>query len=248
MLLQETKIRLSKAIFLRDAFTGEPVSAGIRIHSLSGGRMEKKAGGYFLFLDVDSSEFEIQVESPIYQSRKLWLKKDCGVEVEEVFMYPSPSYPLRSGDTVIRGRTKPGSLIRFHLEDERGSGRLIGDYKKGEPEISFYNKGATGSGIWHIREKKKIVGEYFRVKCLEDDTERYALYAALASDYQKKDTVIFPAQESIVDEKGEFYLLLGNLTQEVSMLHYVLGSANEEETGTTEIIRGKENLIVWKED
>ena len=81
MLLQETKIRLSKAIFLRDAFTGEPVSAGIRIHSLSGGRMEKKAGGYFLFLDVDSSEFEIQVESPIYQSRKLWLKKDCGVEV-----------------------------------------------------------------------------------------------------------------------------------------------------------------------
>ena len=74
------------------------------------------------------------------------------------------------------------------------------------------------------------------------------MYAALASDYQKKDTVIFPAQESIVDEKGEFYLLLGNLTQEVSMLHYVLGSANEEENGTTEIIRGKENLMVWKED
>ncbi len=32
------------------------------------------------------------------------------------------------------------------------------------------------------------------------------------------------------------------------MLHYVLGSANEEENGTTEIIRGKENLMVWKED
>ena len=54
MLLQETKIQLSKAVLLRDALTSEPVSSGIRIHSLSGGRIEKKSGGHVLFLNAVS--------------------------------------------------------------------------------------------------------------------------------------------------------------------------------------------------
>ena len=76
MVLQETKIRLSKAVRLRDAFTGEPVSAGVTLRTLSGGRVEKKREGYFLFLDVGSPVFEMEVESPVYQRQKLEIMAD----------------------------------------------------------------------------------------------------------------------------------------------------------------------------
>ena len=143
MLLQETRIRLSKAVLLRDALTGEPVSSGVRVHSLSGGKIEKKSGGYVLFLDVDAPELEFEVESPVYQSRKICLKPDQGEELEDILMYPSPSYPQRAGCTAVRGKAAPGSILRFHMEDEREVCRLFAGYKKGEEKLSFYRKHKT---------------------------------------------------------------------------------------------------------
>lgn len=244
MVLYETKIRLSKAVLFRDAFTGKPVSSGIRIRSLSGGRTEKKGGGYFLFLDVDSPKFEIEAESPIYQRRRVCLMADHGEKVEEIFMYPSPAYPLRAGNTVVRGQTVPGSVLRFYIEDERGCCRLINDYKKGEGEISFYLKGGISSTLWHIQEKQKKAGEYFSVKHVDDGSEIYVLGQPLKAAYRKKDTVIYTAQETIADENGEFYLLLAGLPGETCLLHYSYGNTGEETSGETEIFRAKENHIL----
>ena len=89
------KIQLSKAVLLRDALTGEPVSSGIWIRSLSGGKVEKRSGGYVLFINATDTEIEFEVESPIYQSRKICVKSDQGAELEDVLMYPSPAYPGR---------------------------------------------------------------------------------------------------------------------------------------------------------
>ncbi|MDE7063813.1 MAG: hypothetical protein K2O73_11320 [Lachnospiraceae bacterium] len=248
MVLHETKTRLSKAVLLKDAFTGEPVSSGIRIRSLSGGKTEKKGDGHFLFLDVDSPELEIEVESPIYQRRCVRLTADHGAQLDEILMYPSPAYPLRAGNTVVRGRVAPESVLSFYIEDERGCCRLISDYKKGEGKISFYLKGRITGTIWHIQEKQKKAGEYFRVKHMDDSSEMYELWQPLKATYSKKDTVIHPAQETIADENGEFYLLFAELPQETCLLHYSYGSTGGEMSGETEIIRGKENHILAEED
>lgn len=244
MVLHETKIHLSKAVLVKDAFTGEPISSALRLRSLSGGRVERKSEGYFLFLDVESSKFEIEAESPIYQCRRFCLTSDAGREVEEVLMYPSPSYPLRSGYTAVRGKLAPGSILRFYVEDEVQSCRLINDYKKGEAEISLYLKGRAKSVLWHIQEKQKKTGEYFHLKNLNEGTEIYCLGQPLACAYRKKDTVIYPAQETAADEHGEFYLLLRELPEEKCLLHYSYENAGKEKSGETEIIRGKENYIL----
>lgn len=243
MALQERKIQLSKAVLLKDAFTGEPVSSGIRIHSFSGGQVEKKPGGYVLFLNVCSVEFEAEAESPIYQSRKLFLQADSGAEVEEILMYPSFAYPLKAGCTAVRGRAEPGSVIQFHIEEERENGKLLEDYQKGEEQISFYRKSAAFHMIWHIQKKQGKSGEYFSLKHQEENSECYTLKQPLGSAYQKKDTVICPAQESIADKNGEFYLLIQNLPEEKCILHYSCGGNCQEVSRKTEIIRGKENYI-----
>lgn len=244
MVLHETKIRLSKAVLLRDAFTGEPVSSAVRLRSLSGGRVERKSDGYFLFLDVGSPQFEIETESPIYQRKKICLAADAGREVEEVLMYPSPSYPLRSGCTAVRGKAAPGSILRCYVENEDSSSRLINDYKKGEAEISLYLRGGAKSVLWHIQEKQKKMGEFFRIKNFNEGMEVYHLSQSLKYAYHKKDTVISPAQETEADENGEFYLLFRQIPEEKCLLHYSYGNTGTEKSGEIEIFRAKDNYIL----
>ena len=247
MVLQERKIRLSKAVRLRDAFTGEPVSAGGTLRTLSGGRGEKKREGYFLFLDVGSPVFEAEIESSVYQRQKLHLPADSGACVEEILLYPSPAYPLREGVTVVRGRTKPGSVLRFHVRDGQGNVRLIRDYRKGEEEISFYIKDRISGMFWYVWKKGKEEGEYFRADRPGEEGEQYRLKKPLAWDYQKRDTLICPARESIADEEGEFYLLLPELRQERRLLHYACENDGEVTEGELEIVRGRENNFILKQ-
>lgn len=247
MVLQETKIRLSKAVLLRDAFTGEPVSSGIRIHVPCGGKMEKKQGGYFLFLDMGAPEIQVEIESPIYQYRKICLKSDGGEEPEEVLLYPSPAYPRRAEHTAVRGSARPGSICRFHMENEKESCRLLGDYKRGEAAISFYLKGRLSNPLWYICRKQEPAGVYLRLKDIAADAGPYPLKEPLEEDYFIKDTVIYPALESMADENGEFYLLLPNLSQEKSLLYYSCGGQGEENSGKAEIFQGKENYISKEE-
>lgn len=244
MLLQETRIRLSKAVLLRDALTGEPVSSGVRVHSLSGGKIEKKSGGYVLFLDVDAPELEFEVESPVYQSRKICLKPDQGEELEDILMYPSPSYPQRAGCTAVRGKAAPGSILRFHMEDEREVCRLFAGYKKGEEKLSFYRKHKTAGVLWYIRKKKDSSGVYFALKHSEEDAEVYQLREPLDRDYQIKDTVIYPAWETIADENGAFYMLFLELPGQECQLYYSYEESGQVRQKETPIIQAKENHII----
>lgn len=244
MLLQEIKIQLSKAVLLRDALTGAPVSSDIWIRSLSGGRIEKKSDGHVLFLNVTGPEIEVLVESPVYQSRKICLKADQGAELEDVLMYPSPAYPRRAGYTAVRGKAEPGSILRFHIEDERNVCRLFCDYKKGEEQISFYIKNRSAGALWYIRKKTETSGIYFAPKNMAEDSGTYYLRESLNRNYQIKDTVIYPAQETAADENGEFYMLLQELPQEKCLLYYSYDKAGKEKRGEIQIVQAKENYIL----
>ncbi len=244
MVLQETKIRLSKVVRLRDAFTGEPVSAGIELRSLAGGGVEKKGEGYFLLLDVGNDEFQIEVKSPVYQRQRLVLKADRGEKVKEILLYPSFAYPFRQGTTSVRGRAKPKSVVKLHAGDAQAGCRMIGDYKRGQEEISFYLKGKIQSVFWYIRKKQKEKGEYFCTEYPEDEGETYRLRRPLKDDYMMKDSVICPAQECIADEDGEFYLLLADIPKDTSILKYSCESEGKVTEGEAEIFKGRENYIL----
>ncbi len=185
----------------------------------------------------------IETKSPIYQPRRFTLQADAGAEVSEALLYPSPSYPLRAGNTAVRGRTLPGRALKFHLEDERSCCRLISDYKKGEAEISFYRKGGMKNVLWHIRKKQGKKGEYFALGQADGEAEVFRLGEPLETAYLKKDTVIYPAQETIADEEGMFYLLLGDMPQEPCKLHYFYKDEAGQACGEAEILRAKDNYV-----
>ena len=159
-------------------------------------------------------------------------------------MYQSPAYPRRAGYTAVRGKASPGSILRFHLEDEKGVCRLFGGYKKGQEQISFYIKNGITGALWYIRKKKETSGVYFSLKNIAKDSEVYHLMEPLDHDYQIKDTVIYTAQETIADENGTFYILFQDLPQEKCLLYYSNDTKGKEKQRETQIISAKENYIL----
>lgn len=220
-ILQKIHIRLSKVLLLRDAFSEEIVTNGIQVRIVPGGRRPvMKPGGYWLFLDMGQEEFEVEMESAIYQRRRVRLKPDQGEETEEIFLYPSGAYPVRAGQTMLRGTAAPGTAFWFHLEEGTPEGRLIHDCKKGDQEISLFMRGAAGTRRkWYIRDKGKKVGEYIQIREFPDELQKCRLLRPLRSDYRKKDTSVFQAYECAAGDDGEFFLLLDHLKEQKYQLH-----------------------------
>ena len=243
--LEKIDLRLSKAVLFKDAFTQETVVNAVRIKTFYGGRAILKQDGYCLFLNVGQEEFEVEVESPIYQSRHLWLKADRGEEVEEVFLYPKVSYPVKTGVTIVQGTAVPGAVIKFHLEDGDWEGKLLRDYQKGEEEIEIFLKGKIkiGNRMWYVRDREKKIGEYCNARVTDAGSEKFGLTCPLKADYRKKDTDICQAYECTADEKGEFYLLIDRLDDRDFRLAYLYSDDGKEVVKEAGIQGTKWNVI-----
>lgn len=221
-MLQKIHIRLSKVILLRDAFSEETVTNGIRIRICGTGKKPvAKPGGYWLFLNMGQEAFEIEIESPIYQTGRIRLAPDQGEETEEVFLYPSGAYPVRPGQTMLRGSAGPGTVIRFHLEEGVPEGRLIHDGKKGDREIAVFMRETAGvRRKWYIWDKEQQNGEYLQIREIAGESQKCTLLQPLKYDYRKKDTALRRAYQCAADEEGRFFLLLERLKEQKYTLHY----------------------------
>lgn len=245
-ILQKLDIHLSKVILLRDAFSEEVVAAGMQIRTFQGGKPVVKPGGYCLFLNMEMEEFEIEIESPIYQNRKVLLKTDHGETVEEVFLYPSAAYPLKNNATIVVGNARPKSVLRFHLEEDVNECKLLCDYQEGEERISIFTRerSKAKSRVWFVRDKEKKTGEYFQVQNFSSESGICQLKQPLSSGYRKKDAVLYQAFECIADENGEFYLPLARLKEQKYKLYYSCAEAGEKHLREVEIQGTKKNLIL----
>lgn len=244
MLSEKIRLHLSKVILLKDAFSGETVTNGMQIHVSPGGKPVIKPGGYCLFLNMDQEEFEVEIDSPVYRHRTVRLKADGGEQAEEIFLYPTQSYPVKAGSTWVCGYSLPETTLWFHLEEGTKECKLLVDYPKGGSRISIFQKGKAGHGKknWYIWDKEKKLGEYFQTQEISGEPESYELICPLERDYRKKNTVIYQAFVSITDNTGELYLLLDHLKEQNYDLHYSYQNKENRIYGKTEIQGRKQNI------
>lgn len=223
-MLDEIHLTLSKAVLIRDAFTGKGVTNGIQVQAAGGYKPVLKPGGYCLFLNLDTDTIEVEITSAIYQSCRLVLTADGGSKAQEIFLYPSAAYPVGRNTTVVSGQAPAGAMLYFHLEEKRREYRLLHDYKKGEKEISIFTGGTAAAvgGLWFIREQNNSTGEYFRSLAPADgseaeeepEAERGVLEQTLQKGYRKKDARLYPAFACAAGEDGMFYLFLNQLKEQ----------------------------------
>jgi hypothetical protein len=106
----EITTRLSVAVSLMDDFTGEQPIGSVMVF-LSVPRLEpiKNPSGYYLFLDLPDSEYQVRVESAYYfdVNEKVVPANLAPLNpVIEIILKPKPSYPFSSGTTLIRGMVR----------------------------------------------------------------------------------------------------------------------------------------------
>ena len=239
MARQRIDIRVSKAVLFKDAFSEETVANGLQIQVGQGGRYLRKPGGYCLFFHTEQGEFQVEITSPAYQPRKLFLAPDGGRRVEEVYLYPSKGYPRREGCTAVWGSASPCAVFWCHIKEESQECRLLWDYQRGQDQIAlFLKKGQGGRRNWFIWDKGKKTGEYFQVHPEYGEGEAHRLCAPLTGDYRKKNAAVYPAWECPIGEDGTFFLLFGQLKEQEYTLCY---SSGEEGFGEIKIFGQKEN-------
>lgn len=245
MLSEKIKVHLSKVVLIKDAFLEETVTNGMQIRVFPEGKPILKPDGYCLFLNMGQEEFEVEIDSPVYRRRTVRLKADGGEQTEEIFLYPSKAYPVKSGSTWVCGSVLPETTLWFHVEESVRECKLLCDYQKEDERISIFIKGKNGRGKknWYIWDKEKKTGEYFQVQDISDEQEVYALKRPLKSDYRKKNTVLYPAFLYMTDETGELYLLLDHLKDENYELHYSCCKKGEKICGKVEIQGRKQNML-----
>ncbi len=242
MLLEKIGVHLSKVILLKDAFSEETVTNGMQIQVFPDGEYVLKPGGYCLFLNIRQEEFDVEIDSPIYRHRTVTLKADGGEQTEEFFLYPSKAYPVKQNSTRVLGAALPNTMLWFHIKESTKECKLLCDYHK-EKRISIFKKGTAGQGKrnWYIWDKEKKTGEYFQAQENPDEPEVYELSCLLKADYQKKNTMLYPAFSYITDETGELYLLLNHLMEQSYELNYSYQKEGREICGKVEIQGRREN-------
>ena len=233
---------LSKAILLKDAFSEEPVGNGVRIRTAQGKSPIAKPGGYWLFLNMGTEPFEAEIASPVYRPEKILLRPDGGEKAEEIFLYPSPAYPVRDGSTLVLGAAAPETKLWFYLAEKTQERKLLEDYQKGKESISIFMRHLSGGGKrnWYIWDKEKKRGEFFQVRTEADETENYELSASLKENYRRKDTLIYPAWECMTDSRGEFFLILDGLKEQKYRLCCSFMQKNKQISKEVEIVGGKQ--------
>lgn len=245
MLSEKINVHLSKAVLIKDAFSEETLTTGMQIRVFPDGQPVLKPDGYCLFLNMEQEEFEVEIDSPVYRHRTIRLKADGGEQTEEIFLYPSKAYPVKSGSTWIFGLALPETELWFHFEESGGECKLLCDYHKEDERISIFKKGKNGRGKknWYIWDKEEKTGEYFQVQDNSDEQEVYGLVCPLKSDYRKKNAVLYPAFLYMTDETGELYILLDHLKDENYELHYSFCKKGEKICRKAEIQGRKQNML-----
>jgi len=99
---------LSLAIRLKDDYTKEQPIGPINL-SLSDKKRKtvKNPSGYYLFLDLPSETYTVQIKSDIYFDENIQVKLsdiDPKKPEEEIVLKPNPAYPFPNGATLIRGK------------------------------------------------------------------------------------------------------------------------------------------------
>lgn len=153
---------LSLAVSLQDDYTGNQPIGRVKVF-LEGRDLKsvKNPSGYYLFLDLTGSEYQVRVETDYYFSEKTTVKLpelDPLNPVIRVKLKPKPSYPFSPGTTLIRGAVygsdqnpAPGAKVKV-------PGGNVKNITTEKGEFVLYFKGLSEEDIIKQGNKRFVKG------------------------------------------------------------------------------------------
>jgi hypothetical protein len=153
---------LSVAVSLQDDYTGNQPIGKVKVF-LAGRELKsvKNPSGYYLFLDLAGSEYQVRVETDYYFSEKTTVKLtelDPLNPVVRFKLKPKPSYPFSPGTTLIRGmvHSSDGNMIPGAKVEVPG--KNVSNITTEKGEFVLYFKGLTEEDIIKEGNKRFVKG------------------------------------------------------------------------------------------
>ncbi|UCH97322.1 MAG: hypothetical protein JSV88_10840 [Candidatus Aminicenantes bacterium] len=159
---QKITTKLSMAVSLQDDYTEKPPIGSVEVF-LIGQEVKsvKNPSGYYLFLDLPGSEYQVRVETEYYFKKRTTVKLtelDPLNPVVRFKLKPKPSYPFSPGTTLIRGmvhgidgKAVPGANVEIR-------GKNINNITTEKGEFVLYFKGLTEEDIIKEGNKRFVKG------------------------------------------------------------------------------------------
>ncbi|MCC8024465.1 MAG: hypothetical protein LIP16_04080 [Clostridium sp.] len=208
------KTSVSFVVMLLDDFNNKVISgSSARVWIPNEKPPIPKAGGYYVFTDVRQRQFELLVESAMYESQRVEMDL-AGLhspgQIIKLRLVPNRSYLLPSGTTCVEGRAEPGSQIRIFTTRHVNPMKLLYDYShrgEGAQELKLYHpEEADMEGRLLYIEHKSGTGEFFRILKAGQEAGTYILPEPLCNSYKKIGTALYPVYGARADQRGEFFL------------------------------------------
>ncbi len=252
----QIRVQVSLVISLIDDYTGRRItSSAVQIRVEGAEKPIYKKEGYYIFTNLPQKEVTLSVQTPEYQTikKQISLQELKGREpLVKIRLQPGKCYSLLNGMTILTGKAEPFSILHAASIQSSYFYRLLYDYKK-EKQISIFNAAkidleAKNFLIWQRNSEEH---EFFSIWTAKDASfELFEIEESLEQEYKKTATKIFPVFTAQADEKGSFFVAMGNLEgEEAKIIVEVLDEQKKEKREIIKTVQiGKENYLELDRD
>ncbi len=243
------RMEVSLVVAAIDDFSNKAIS-GNGLHVWIEGEKPaiKKEEGYYIFVNLQRTEFILNVEGGIYYKQQLHIDNEklfhYSRKILKVRMIPNRSYPIPQNTTCIEGVTRKNSVILAYSEEHVNPYKLLYPYEGEENIHIFHPEDVDIEGkLLLIKNKDETQMEFFQVEeKTEEEKKTYRLPSTLKGTYKKVGTVIYPVYTVEADKNGEFYLPIANIYADKIKFSFCI-AGQEEKKKIVELLTGRVNKI-----
>ncbi|MED1946535.1 MULTISPECIES: hypothetical protein [Brevibacillus] len=210
----------SYAVRLVDMYTkGAPFRSSLSVRLASHPQVPiEKGDGWYIFTDLPDGIYTLNISSREYMDRSVTFSVITGstsYSERIIYLHPSPAYPFRSGDSLVRGRAcvtdgspAGGACVQAVISYERDAPvRLAEDADKEATELIVASKkGQVDLADAFLLETPTCKGTIIRFAS-PPKGRVYPLAEPLSFAYPRG-TVLLPLLETNCDDRGEFVVAL----------------------------------------
>lgn len=204
-------IRLSAVLIARDGFSGKPLAKNAFRVSLDGFAVkpEYRAGGYFVFVNLEPGLHEIRLEGPYFKPETVCVSvPESGYDERIVSMKPSERYPFGQSVTRLKlialHKHKPAENELVLIASRSAFDPKIAqdDLKKGDATAKLYIRGEPG-GLRLPAQFLLVDARLSEVCVLTEAADSIGVFRAPLSAAHKRGKPLYPAAEYRLDKNGE---------------------------------------------
>ena len=168
-------VRVSLVILVLDAVTGKEIPHGVRVWMPGGVRALRKKEGYWVFANCPPGEWQVVVQAPFYQSRRVTITVTQAFQLKPVRLLPSERFPFDQPVVWARGRLPGQTQVLAALSYDPPRFRILESLPKGGEQLRLYSPQPVEGELLLWMASPKGKGGVYRAAPIREEEGLFSL-------------------------------------------------------------------------